>query len=467
MVALLLVAAVVTGVVGGGLLFHFTGEGRILRGVSIAGVPVGGLTRSEATEVVARLEKEVLRKAIQVVGPSHTWDLVPREVGFAVDREATVDRAFAIGRTGSIPARFSAWRRLYLAGIEVDPVTTVDDRLLREQAIAWADHFRRQPRNAHLDARTGRVSQEEAGSEMDFRAALAAVRRALKATGDRRLVQLPVRTLLPRVTKTQLAAVKAGRVLGRFSTRFDPTDGNRTHNIGLSAAAIDGLILKAGEVFSFNRVVGPRTAERGFKAAPEIIREKFVTGIGGGVCQVSSTLYNAVLNSGLAIVARTNHSQPLGYVQVGLDATVYYGLIDFRFRNNLESPVVLAADISDDVLTISVCGQNADSPEVRVQVGAIEPVEPAEEVEEEDPTLAPGTRVKAQEPKIGYRVEVWRVFYRNNREVGRERISRDYYRPRPLIWKVGPKSGSASGEPKKAPPKEEKTGAQLTEVRGI
>jgi vancomycin resistance protein YoaR len=361
-----------------------------------------------------------------------------------VDLEATVATAYAVGRTGPLSRRLSVWRTLFSSGVEITPIIHYDEGLLREKAVEWADYYRRQPRNAHLDPRTGSVSQEESGREVDFESALDKVRDALIVGDDRRLVRLPVKTLRPSVTMSQLTEVGAHRVLGQFTTRFDPADANRTHNIALSSAAIDGLVLRPGEVFSFNKVVGARTIERGFKAAPEIIRERLVTGIGGGVCQVSSTLYDAVLNARLAVVERTNHSQPLGYVQVGLDATVYFGLIDFKFKNSLGSPVVLATEVKDGSLTVAVCGRDEDRPDVKIQIGAVEPVEPSEVVEE-DPALPPGARVRDQEPKIGYKVEVWRILYRNGREVGRERISKDYYKPRPLVWKVGPTpEGAAS-----------------------
>ncbi len=131
---------------------------------------------------------------------------------------------------------------------------------------------------------------------------------------------------------------------------------NRNENIRIACRMIDGLILEPGQEFSFNEQVGPRKRERGFLEAPVIVGEKLVPGIGGGICQVSSTLYNAVMLAGLETTERHRHSLRVNYVPAGKDATVYYGLKDYKFVNNSEGAVLLKASVEGLKVRISIYG---------------------------------------------------------------------------------------------------------------
>lgn len=142
-------------------------------------------------------------------------------------------------------------------------------------------------------------------------------------------------------------------VLGRYKTIFHPGEKSRTVNLKLAAAAINGQVILPGKTFSFNKTVGPRTRERGYLEATIFVSGKKEQGMGGGICQVSSTLYNAVLNSKLRVVERHTHSLPVTYVPTGRDATVSYGYLDFRFQNNGKRPVKIRAIVERNILDIS------------------------------------------------------------------------------------------------------------------
>lgn len=249
------------------------------------------------------------------------------------------------------------------------------------------------------------------------------------------------------MTLEQLRRAGIQTVLATFTTRFDPSDRNRVHNIRLAAETLDGTLIRPGEVLSFNGVTGERTEARGYRPANEIVREKFVLGIGGGVCQVSSTLYNAALLAGLQIPARTSHSQPLGYVSPGRDATVYDRLIDLKVRNNRAHAVVVSSAVGADSLTVAISGRLEDFPEVRLELSPLEPVEPGEDVVEVDPGLSPGARNLVEEGRLGYRVKLYRRYYRNGEQVAVELVSQDLYPPRPRRLKVGLPAPQAAESP--------------------
>lgn len=143
-------------------------------------------------------------------------------------------------------------------------------------------------------------------------------------------------------------------VVAKYTTYFDVSAAGRAKNIELSAAALNNIIIGRGDYFSFNETVGPREVERGYQTAPEIVNGKLVDGIGGGVCQTSSTLFNAVDQLGVKYIERHHHSLPIGYVPAGRDATVSYGGLDFRFQNEKDIPFLLKAYVDGGVLTVEV-----------------------------------------------------------------------------------------------------------------
>ncbi|MEK4229687.1 VanW family protein [Solibacillus sp. FSL H8-0538] len=143
-------------------------------------------------------------------------------------------------------------------------------------------------------------------------------------------------------------------IVASFTTYFNPSDVGRNKNIELSAKALNNVIIGSGDHFSFNTMVGPRTEATGYQPAPEIVNKKLVMGIGGGICQTSSTLFNAVDHVPVNIVERHHHSLSVGYVPQGRDATVSYGTLDFRFQNISGAPLLITTIYGHGVLTVEV-----------------------------------------------------------------------------------------------------------------
>ncbi|MGE5509222.1 MAG: VanW family protein [Chitinophagales bacterium] len=443
LVLLAAAGAAALGAAGGLAVFLASGGGRVFPRVTLAGRPLGGLTRAEAAAVVRSYEAGVIQRPLEVVAPGRRVTVTARQLGLRVDVAATVEQAYRLGRRGSLPGRWRTWVRLLTRGARVAPVFRNVNQGLRPLLVGLAAEAARPALNARFDPATGRLSAGADGQEVVVPESLRRVLAALVAPGERQ-VEVAVRSVRPSVSLAELRKAGIRRVLARYQTRFDPSDQNRVHNIALAATALDGALIRPGEVWSFNRTVGPRTVERGYRSAPEIVREKYVLGIGGGTCQVSSTLYNAALLAGLEIPERSAHSQPLGYVPPGRDATVYFGLIDLKIRNTRTAPVVIATAVGRDTLSIALCGQEDEFPEVRIETGPLEPLEPGPEVVEVDPALATGVRQVVEEARLGYRVKVFRLYLRQGTQVASEVISTDLYPPRPRRVKVGP---PATGTP--------------------
>jgi vancomycin resistance protein YoaR len=242
------------------------------------------------------------------------------------------------------------------------PAVSLSYELDTERARAWltrlAARLHRDPVNARLDLVQHRRLEATPGRELDVGVSLERI-----AQGERRDLarfELAFVPLEPGITSAELAAVDVSRVLSSFETDFSHKPRSRIPNIRVAARYLNGVLLGPGEVFSFNHVVGPRTEERGFRNAPVIVQDELEPGLGGGVCQVATTVFAAAMLGGLEIVERRSHSRPSGYAPLGLDATVIYPEVDLRLRNPYDSPIMIHATVPNGkVVRIELLGREA------------------------------------------------------------------------------------------------------------
>lgn len=194
-------------------------------------------------------------------------------------------------------------------------------------------------------------------------------------------------------------------VLASYTTNYDANNTSRTHNIQLASDKINGTLLKPGEVFSFNKIVGERTPEAGYDDAPVMINGKLVPGVGGGICQVSSTIFNTALLSGMTIVERTPHFEPVGYIPAGRDATVAWGYLDFQFKNPYQQSVYIISVIGRGTLTIYIIGTPQDKPkDVSIYVGDRKEI-PNKTINKVDPSIKEN---QTQEGHVGLSMNTYR-----------------------------------------------------------
>ncbi len=180
---------------------------------------------------------------------------------------------------------------------------------------------------------------------------------------------IPLQILYPSVTTNMIGTEAFPDMLSTYSTRYSTRDRDRTTNLQLAASKINGTVLMPGETFSYNQVVGERTIAAGYKEAPIYVSGEVVDGLGGGICQITSTLYNAVLYANLEIVERSNHQFVPSYVIASRDATVVYGSIDFKFKNNRDYPIKLVCSVSGGIAKFDIYGLRTDN-EYEVEISS-------------------------------------------------------------------------------------------------
>lgn len=377
---------------------------RTVRGLHIGSVDIGNMTQEEVKNCLTEVAMSVRTNGtvLELIETEETiWRVRSDEIDFVIDIDQTTDNAFKIGREGDL------WKRLtdcYAARTRTDMVgyaVRYDEGKFKTIIDRIRDRIEVKPIEAHAEVVDGKVviHPNQTGYLVDTEAVLVDIRE-FGAVLPRRAL-LHTKTIYAKVTTDALHDIKD--VLGIYTTYFSTAATGRTHNIHLSAGAINGLLMKPNEVFSFNEVVGLRSAERGYQEAPVIVNGKMEPGLGGGICQVSTTLYNAVLLSDLSVIERECHFFPASYVPIGLDATVDYGNIDLVFRNCRQSDIYLWTKVDGGMITIAVLGNAQKEPVPNIAYySEIEKVIPIETVRKDDPNLPIGEEKILEKGNQGY-----------------------------------------------------------------
>jgi vancomycin resistance protein YoaR len=238
---------------------------------------------------------------------------------------------------------------------------------------------------------------------------------------------IPLKITKPKVTLKDLDTDPDNSifkdVLASFSTTLDLSLKNRTHNVKLASDKINGTILNSGDEFSFNRIVGPRDISTGFLEAKVYMANEIVDGVGGGICQVSSTLYVASLLSDMEIVERQNHRFTVSYVNPGHDATVSYGIIDYRFKNPYDTPIKITPKLEGNRLTIQIRGTKANNKSYELSYVVSDKVNFTTR-EKTDTTLKVGTTKVSQGGQQGYTAQLYRSYIGSDGAVVKEFINK-------------------------------------------
>ena len=246
------------------------------------------------------------------------------------------------------------------------------------------------------------------------------------------------------MTQGRLQSLLFADVLGECSTNIGGTE-YRLNNVQVAAKAMDGIILMPGEVFSYNDTLGARTTANGYLPAPAYIGGKTVDDVGGGICQNSSTLYLAVLRANLEVVERTNHMYTVGYVPDGLDATVAYNAIDFKFRNSTPHPIRIEARVSGRTMIVKLHGTDTEHVTVKMETKTLTTT-PYQVTYKPDSTVAVGKTVVDTTAYTGRKVQVFRCVYdAQGKLVARTQESVNNYRHRDKVILYNPADAARWG----------------------
>jgi len=308
-------------------------------------------------EWLTRREPAIAARRMTLVTDDWAGDATFGELGLSLDVARTARAARLAQRTSLI----GELRRRIAPSPEIPDVPLVfrfDAERAAERLAAFAASVHREPVDARLDLRAHARLVDVPGRELDLAASV--LRVAGGERDDGAFVALATRAIAADVTRDMLHAVDVSRVLSSFETDFTHHAGPRAINIATAARYLNGRVIGPGETFSFNRAVGPRTLERGFTEAPQIVADELEPGVGGGVCQVASTLHAAAVYGGFEVLQRRSHSRPSGYAPLGLDATVIDGELDLKLKNPYDTTLIVHAFLpTPTTLRVELLGRDA------------------------------------------------------------------------------------------------------------
>lgn len=357
--ALALATTSVVGVTGAAVSHNIASSDNIVAGVEFEGQSIAGLNEAGAKKFFeSQAAKKLHPLTFQYEGQE--FQIQPSEINWNAQVDKAVADAESYGRGGGILKDLGEQINCAMKGRSVNLAAVYDEDLLKQKLDGIATQVNRDPVNAYVNFHGDGTIEPIAGvigKKLDTEKVAESLKDSLNSltlTTDK--INLEPEDIMPYVTTEDVANVDT--VLGSYSTHYSP--GSRGDNIALAASALSNKMIKPSWEFSFNETVGHRTYAAGYQNAGVIVNGRADVGVGGGVCQVSSTLYNAVLLSGLTPTERTPHYFKSSYIGAARDATVADDLLDLKFRNDLQHPVFLKTYASGSTLSIYVLGTRAD-----------------------------------------------------------------------------------------------------------
>ncbi|WP_251862105.1 VanW family protein [Clostridium sp. Marseille-Q2269] len=426
-----------------GIFYHVYIEvtkfnGLIYPGVFVQGIDLTGKTKNEAKSIIEdKYSKHILKKNINIIWDDKSYNLSYAKLNPRYNVEDTINNAYSYGKNLNILSKYRIIKfknvRNYLLKFYYDK------KVLNEFIDSIEKDINEESKNAEIIIDKGSISiideQDGLKLEKDKLKKILYSKMGGKSLEDIN-EQAPLSILEAEITKKHLETINS--TISSYTTNYGSiSSSQRANNIVISTKSINGTVIMPGKIFSFNDIVGPRTASRGYQGAPVIVGNKVEAGLGGGICQVSSTLYNAMLRANINSTERTAHTFPASYVPIGMDATIDYGNLDYKFKNTLTYPIYIEG-ITDGSNVIFNIYSNKELKNKTYNISSeiYETVKPKENYID-DGNMPLGKTQIVQEPRTGYKVKVYRSTVENGSVEKKEVLYTDFYKPVHKVIKRG------------------------------
>lgn len=422
-------------------------DDKIYPGVTVQDVNLGGMTKEEAKNKLNETFNDAIgKKKLPISIGDKQYELIYSDIMPKYDIDAIVEKAYNFGRDNGNFKKYMIIKNGDNKKTEIQLEFSYSEEKLKEYEAKLQKDVTQAAKDASISVDGSNITVKPGIEGKTIK--LEVLDQELKENINGEIdsdnkVTVEVETTKPRVTKEALSKIKG--VMGTFSTNYSTSAPGRCNNIEIATKALNGTIVMPGETFSFNDVVGPRTVERGYQEAGTYVGNKVEPGIGGGICQVSTTLYRAAMKANLRSAERTNHSMVVGYAQPGLDATVSYGYLDYKFKNVYDFPIYIKGTTVGKVVTYTIYGDpsslNGKTYDMANEI--LETIPPETKIVP-DNTLPIGKEEKDGNGMTGYKVKSYQITYENGVEVKRDIVATDSYASVGIIVRQGTQSGAAS-----------------------
>jgi vancomycin resistance protein YoaR len=410
-------------------------------GIYVGEYNLGGMTEEEANKKIQDLVGQMESQKITLVVDGQPMETTAKELGFHWSNPEAVNQAASAWQGGNLIKRYLNKKDIEKNHVIIPLETALDDGRLEAFINEKCASAIVEPQNASIIRANGAftVTPSVTGKNVDIKATKDALNAAL-ANGLSKPVtaNATVSDVNPAITTEALSTIND--ILGTFSTSFSSSGASRSTNLKVGSSKINTRVLMPGETLSGYECMHPFTVSNGYATASAYENGQVVDSVGGGVCQISTTLYNAVLRAELLVAQRQNHSMVVGYVKPSQDAAIAGTYKDLKFTNNYSTPIYIEGYTSGKTITFTIYGKetrpaNRTFDFVSETLSVTDPGAPKEVV---DPAMAPGSRKQVQSAHTGIKSRLWKVVYLDGVEQSREILHTDTYNPSKAIIKVGP-----------------------------
>lgn len=421
-----------------------TDNDKISKGVFINTVDVSGMTRTQATDAVNAYLADRQSKKLTLKIDNNTVVATIKDLGYQLLDGSPVDEALMVGKSGNLLKRYKELKDIEKDGKVIQLDFGFDDAKVQELVEKQGTAFDIPAKNAMMKRVNGafQITDEVTGRKIVVDETVAKIKTTLLSDWDGKDITIDAVVIddIPQFKRDSLE--KVDTVLGSYQTSFATSTAARAQNLNNGASLIDGIVLYPGETFSAYEHLQPFTLENGYATAGAYSQGKVIDSVGGGVCQVSTTLYNAVLRAELEVVERFNHSMIVSYVQPSMDAAIAGTFKDFKFKNNLPTPIYIQGYTSGRTIFFNIFGEETrDVTNRRVEyVSEItSTTQPPKDVITEDPTQPKTYKMVTQTAHVGYTATLYKVVYLNGEQSEKTEVNSSVYKAAPAYIVVGTK----------------------------
>ena len=416
-------------------------------GVTVNGMELGGMTVTEAEDALQQYMEDVCGGTLTLTLFGEKVSIPYKDFGMHAEDSTVVQDICQIGTSGNLIKRYKELADVKSNKAEYTIAFQYDHDQLKSKIKEKTDIYNKEAKNASLVRHSGEfiITDDVTGQKVDVDATSTEAEKALGEGWDGTSQKLDAVVEETKAAHTSDELKQVTDLLGGYSTDYSSSSENRIANIANGAALIDETVVYPGDTFSFLDHVTPFTAANGYYQATGYSAGRVVPSTGGGICQVSSTMYNAVLRAELEVVERANHGLTVGYVPLGADATVAEGGVDFRFRNNLDAPVYIEAYTYGGEIYVNIYGHETRASNRSIEFESVtdKTIEPGEDVITKDDSQPEGWQEVTQSAHNGYVASFYKKIYVDGSLQDTVLINTSHYSASPRYITVGTKKADS------------------------
>lgn len=401
--------------------------------------------KNEVTKIFNNLNDEMLNRTIKIIYNNgvnkYEYNYTCDELGISTDKDKVFSEVtYYIGIGNNSKEKIINYIKSKDDRKDFKLSYNIDNDILINRINEFDNIELSSPENAYYIYKDGKVEiiESKLGSEFDKEKLVELIIEKINTDEKNIEIEFPIKNVYPEITTEMLKDQGINELLASFTTEFDYKNKPRTENLKVATYTIDGTILAPGEIFSMNETLGERTQDKGYKVAPIFVNGVISKGLGGGICQVATTLYNSVLFSNLEIVERDHHSLTVSYVPLSRDAAISWGIQDLKFKNNTDNFIYIHGEVNEKTMTFEIFGTKNKDVNVKLETIVHNKIEP--DVKEIlDNNLPKGKKIVVSNGRAGYKSSLYKIIYKNGEEIERVKMSTDTYGTNPKIIRVGTK----------------------------